>query len=39
VELIRKGAAPFFMTGIDTDMFLSVAQARVQDALATINRR
>ncbi|MDB5871209.1 MAG: 2-keto-3-deoxy-L-rhamnonate aldolase RhmA [Ramlibacter sp.] len=38
-ELVAKGAAPFLMTGIDTDMFLAVAQARVKQALESINHR
>lgn len=36
-ELIRSGAAPFLMTGIDTDMLLSIAQARVKQALESLN--
>jgi len=36
-ELVRKGAAPFLMTGIDTDMLLSVAQARAKQALESIS--
>ncbi|MBI2771973.1 MAG: aldolase [Burkholderiales bacterium] len=38
-ELIRKGAAPFLMTGIDTDMLLSIAQARAKQALESINHQ
>jgi len=38
-ELIREGAAPFLMTGIDTDMFLSITQARVKQALESINQQ
>jgi 2-keto-3-deoxy-L-rhamnonate aldolase RhmA len=36
VELIGKGAAPFLMTGIDTDLFLGVAQERVKQVLAML---
>jgi len=35
-ELIRRGAAPFLMTGIDTDLLLGAAQDRVRQALASI---
>jgi 2-keto-3-deoxy-L-rhamnonate aldolase RhmA len=35
-ELVRRGAAPFLMTGIDTDLLLSAAQERVRLALASI---
>jgi len=35
-ELIRKGAAPFLMTGIDTEMFLATATERVRSALAAL---
>ncbi len=38
-ELIGKGAAPFLMTGIDTDILLSSAQARAKQALESINHR
>lgn len=38
-ELIREGAAPFLMTGIDTDMFLSIALARATQALESINQQ
>lgn len=38
-ELIRMGAAPFLMTGIDTDMLLSVAQVRARQALESINHQ
>jgi len=37
-ELVRQGAAPFLMTGIDTDMLLSVAQARAVQALESIHK-
>ena len=36
-ELIALGAAPFLMTGIDTEMLLSSAQARVKQALESIH--
>jgi 4-hydroxy-2-oxoheptanedioate aldolase len=35
-ELVRLGAVPFLMTGIDTDMLLSAASERVRLALASI---
>jgi 2-keto-3-deoxy-L-rhamnonate aldolase RhmA len=35
-ELVRRGAAPFLMTGIDTEMLLSAAHERVQQALASL---
>ncbi len=35
-ELIRRGAAPFLMTGIDTDLLLSAATERVRLTLASI---
>jgi 4-hydroxy-2-oxoheptanedioate aldolase len=38
-ELIRRGAAPFLMTGIDTDILLSAAQMRVKQALESINHQ
>jgi 4-hydroxy-2-oxoheptanedioate aldolase len=34
-ELIAQGAAPFMMTGIDTEMLLSVATERARKALAS----
>jgi 4-hydroxy-2-oxoheptanedioate aldolase len=34
-ELIELGAAPFFFTGIDTDLLLAAAQERVRQALAS----
>jgi 4-hydroxy-2-oxoheptanedioate aldolase len=37
-ELIAGGAAPFLMTGIDSDILLAAAHARVQQALASIHR-
>ena len=33
---IAMGAAPFLMTGIDTDLLLSGAQAQATRALATL---
>ncbi len=36
-ELIKRGAAPFLMTGIDTDILLSATQIRVKQALESIN--
>jgi len=36
-ELIKRGAAPFLMTGIDTDILLVAAQMRVKQALESIN--
>jgi 4-hydroxy-2-oxoheptanedioate aldolase len=36
-ELIKQGAAPFLMTGIDTDMLLATAQLRAKQALESIN--
>jgi len=36
-ELIELGAAPFFFTGIDTDVLLAAAQERVRLALASYN--
>ena len=38
-ELIELGAAPFFFTGIDTDVLLAAAQERVRLALASYNRQ
>jgi 4-hydroxy-2-oxoheptanedioate aldolase len=38
-ELIRKGAAPFLFTGIDTELMLNVAGARVQAALDSLTIR
>ncbi len=35
-ELIRRGAAPFLMTGTDTDLLLSAATMRVEQALASL---
>lgn len=35
-ELIRKGAVPFLMSGIDTDMLLAAATDRARAALASI---
>ena len=35
-DLIRRGAAPFLMTGIDTDLLLSAAQERVRSSLASL---
>lgn len=35
-ELIQRGAAPFMMTGIDTDVCLAGAQERVRQALSMI---
>ena len=35
-ELIALGAAPFLMTGIDTDLLLSAAQAQATRALAAV---
>jgi 2-keto-3-deoxy-L-rhamnonate aldolase RhmA len=35
-ELIRRGAAPFLMTGIDTDLLLAAAGDRVRQALSSI---
>jgi 2-keto-3-deoxy-L-rhamnonate aldolase RhmA len=35
-DLIALGAAPFLMTGIDTDLLLSAAQAQATRALATL---
>ncbi|MEZ2295136.1 HpcH/HpaI aldolase/citrate lyase family protein [Variovorax sp. RCC_210] len=35
-ELVRRGAAPFLMTGIDTDLLLAAAHERVRLALASI---
>lgn len=32
-QLVREGAAPFLMTGIDTDLLLAAAQERVRAAL------
>jgi 2-keto-3-deoxy-L-rhamnonate aldolase RhmA len=36
-ELISLGAAPFFFTGIDTEILLVAAQERVRHALASYN--
>ena len=36
-EWIRAGAAPFFFTGIDTDLLLDAAHDRIRRALASIN--
>jgi 4-hydroxy-2-oxoheptanedioate aldolase len=38
-ELIELGAAPFFFTGIDTEVLLVAAQERVRQALAPYNQR
>jgi len=35
-EYLQRGAAPFLMTGTDTDLLLGAAQARVQQALAAL---
>ena len=35
-QLIRRGAAPFLMTGIDTDLLLAAAHERVRQALASL---
>ena len=35
-EFVRRGAAPFLMTGIDTEMFLASAHERVRRARATL---
>ena len=35
-ELIRLGAAPFMFTGIDTDLLLGAARARLSQALASL---
>ena len=35
-EWVRRGAAPFLMTGVDTDLLLAAAQARVREALASL---
>ena len=35
-ELVRRGAAPFLMTGIDTDILLAAAHERVRLALASV---
>jgi 2-keto-3-deoxy-L-rhamnonate aldolase RhmA len=37
-ELIELGAAPFFFTGIDTEILLVAAQERVRKALAPYNQ-
>jgi 4-hydroxy-2-oxoheptanedioate aldolase len=37
-ELILLGAAPFLMTGIDTDLLLGAANAQAARALATLQR-
>jgi 4-hydroxy-2-oxoheptanedioate aldolase len=37
-ELVKRGAAPFIMTGIDTDLLLAIAQARVKQALESFGR-
>lgn len=36
-ELIRLGAAPFMFTGIDTEMLISSAQARLQASLESLD--
>jgi 4-hydroxy-2-oxoheptanedioate aldolase len=36
-ELIKRGAAPFLMTGIDTDVLLSASLMRVKQALDSIH--
>lgn len=38
-ELIRRGAAPFLMTGIDTEMLLSAAKERSEKALQSLPRQ
>ena len=38
-ELIRQGAVPFMMTGIDTEMMLSAAQERRRLALSSLSTR
>lgn len=35
--LIKRGAAPFLMTGIDTDMMLAIFQARALQALESVH--
>ena len=35
-DFVRRGAAPFLMTGIDTEMFLSSAHERVRRARASL---
>lgn len=35
-ELVHRGAAPFLMTGIDTDMLLAAAHERVAKALSSV---
>jgi 4-hydroxy-2-oxoheptanedioate aldolase len=37
-ELIAAGAAPFLMTGIDTDILLAAARERAEQALGSIQR-
>lgn len=37
VELIRQGAVPFMMTGIDTDMLLGAAHERRHKALSSLS--
>ena len=36
-ELIRMGASPFLFTGIDTELLLTAAHAKVEAALASLN--
>ncbi|MDM0111335.1 aldolase/citrate lyase family protein [Variovorax sp. J22R133] len=36
-DFIRRGAAPFLMTGIDTDLLLAAMHDRVAQALASVN--
>jgi len=36
-ELIRLGAAPFFFTGIDTDLLLGAARDRLTQAMASLH--
>jgi 4-hydroxy-2-oxoheptanedioate aldolase len=38
-ELVSKGAVPFLMTGIDTDVLLAAMQARVKQSLDSINQQ
>ncbi len=37
-DFIRRGAAPFLMTGIDTDLLMAAMQERVAQALASLQR-
>lgn len=37
-ELMHRGAAPFLMTGIDTDLLLAAAQERVRLAFASLEK-